>query len=1125
MQCPRCRHAIAPTDEYCQACGAEAAIVCTRCKTSNTLAHKFCRECGQRLIATKVGASAKFQSPVSYTPKYLAEKIRTSASIEDERKQVTVLFADIKSSLELIADRDPEDASKILDAVLQLMIYAVHQYEGTVNRVMGDGVMALFGVPAALENHAVRACYAALFMQETIKQFSEETRRTEGLHVQVRIGLNSGEVLLRSIRSDLQMEYAAVGETTHLAARMEQIATPGSILTTADVIRLTEGYIDAKPLGPIPIKGLRAPVEVFELIGAGSVRTRLQGAAARGLTRFVGRTNEMNILHDALTWSAAGRGQVVAVVGEAGVGKSRLLYEFIQSNCARGWLVLESNIAAFGRGGAYLPITDLLKNYFKIDVRDDVRTIREKVTSKILMLDQSLQEAITPLLYILEALPEDHAFHDLEPLQRREQVGQAIKRVLLAESRVQPVFIVFEDLQWTDFSTRTVLDRLVEDLGEHRMMLLVTYRPEHQDNWTGQSYYRQLPLKPLAPETVDELLHALLGADLDLSYLKEFLIERTEGNPFFVEEIVRMLVETQVLHGEPGQRRLARPFSNVHVPPMVQDVIASRIDRLPPQEKRLIREASVIGKDVPFKLLRMIADLPEDDLRGHLANLQTAEFFYEARLFPELEYTFKHALTHQVAYAGLLHESRREIHARILECMEKLYSERLTEHVERLAHHALQGEVWPKALTYLRQAGAKAADRPANRDAAALFEQALRALKHLPEDRDTLEQAIDIRFEIRNALQPLGELEQIQQHLREAERVAAQLGDQRRLAWVASYQTEHFRMLGDPETAAAAGERALTIARQLQDFPLRVVTNLPMGLLYHAKGEYRRAIEFFQWNVDHLKSKLWQERLGLFGLPSVHSRSFLAWCLAELGEFAEAHVIGEEAVEFAKVADQPASMMYSYLGLGVLYLREGDIQRGVRILKRSLEFGELAQTPVGFSYGGSYLGYALALAGRAEEGVRLLEQTASPAVSNMLVARHSLRVAYLGEAYLLSGRIGEAAAAATSALALARKHRERGHEAYALRLLGEVATKHDDATQAEKYYNSALQLAEDLGMRPLAGHCCWGLARLLRRAHDGSSGQLHLAAAQDRFRQLKMFGWLERMEADLAEPDGPSTVA
>jgi class 3 adenylate cyclase/tetratricopeptide (TPR) repeat protein len=1056
------------------------------------------------------------QSLETYIPKYLVEKIRGSASLTDERKQVTVLFADIKGSLELIGDRDPEDASKILDAVLQLMIAAVHRYEGTINRVMGDGVMAIFGAPLALENHAARACYAALLMQETIKEFSDEARRTQGFYVQVRIGINSGEVIVRSIRSDLQMDYAAVGEATHLAARMEQIATPGSILITAEVVRLTEGYIEVKPLGRIPVKGARMPVEVFELVGVGVTRSRLQAAAARGLTRFVGRATEVKTLLDAMSSANDGHGQVVAIMGEAGVGKSRLIYELIHSTCTHGWLVMECDSISHGRAVPYFSMSDLLKNHFKIAARDDALTIREKVAGKLLTLDESLRDAIAPLINILEVLPADHAFHRLELIQRRDQTVLAIKRLVLAESRQQPVVIVFEDLQAYDSASLEVLNSLVDGLSESRILLIASNRPEYRDDWPSRAHIRKLQLDPLPRDSVNELLHALLGTDASLAGLKRLLSERTEGNPFFIEEMVKKLIETQVLGGERGRHYLAQPISNIQVPPMVQDVIASRIDRLPPQEKRLIREAAVIGKDVSFDLLRMIADISETDLRGQLFRLQTAEFLYETQLFPKLEYTFKHALTHQVAYAGLLRESRQEIHAKVLECLEQLHPDRLNENAERLAHHALQAEAWPKALMYLRKAGAKALDRSANREAVVLFGQALEALKHLREDRETLEQAIDVRFDMRNALQPLGELSQMLALLQDAERLAARIGDQRRLGWVASYITEYFRMSGAPTSASEAGERALKIAQQLGDLPLQIVTNLPMGLLYHATGEYRRAIAVFQSTIANLKDVHHKERFGLFGLPSVHSRSFLAWCFAEIGNFEEGLTMAEEAMRLAKMTNQPSSVMYAHFGRGVVHLRLGNLERAILEFERALELVEFAQIPVGFSYGASYLGYALALAGRTSEGLPLLEESANAPTSKIFVARHSLRVAYLGEGYLLGGRMDDANAAARQALELARNHEERGHEAYALRLLSEVMIRTGEAVRAKGHFEEAIRIGHELGMAPLVAHCHWGLARLFRRAQDCAAQEEHAAATRTLFRNLGMAGWLRRLESEFA---------
>ena len=706
-------------------------------------------------------AAAPTPAPSGYTPAYLAEKILTSRrALEGERKQVTVLFADLKDSTRLIEGLDPEAARQLLDPALHLMMDAVHRYEGTVNQVLGDGIMALFGAPIAHEDYALRACYAALAMQTALRRYSDDVRRTQGLTLQTRVGLNSGEVVVRTISNDLHMDYSAVGQTVHLAARMEQLATPGTILLTAATLRLVEGLVQVQPLGPMPVKGLTEPVEAYELLGASALRRRLQVAAARGLTRFVGRQHELDTLSQALEQARTGHGQVVALVGEAGVGKSRLVYEVVHSHRTQDWLVLESASVSYGKATAYFPVIDLLKRYARVEDGDDTRTIRARVTGQVLTLDAALQEALPALLGLLDALPDDSPFLTLDPPQRRQRTLDALKRLLLRESQEQPLLLVFEDLHWIDTETQALLDSLVESLPTVRLLLLVNYRPEYQHGWGSKTYYTQVRLDPLPPASAEALLQALLGDDPSLEPLKRLLIARTEGNPFFLEESVRTLVETGVLVGVPGAYRLAQALPTIQVPATVQAILAARIDRLPPEEKRLLQTAAVIGTEVPFALLQAIAELPEEALHRGLAHLQAAEFLYETRLFPERDFTFKHALTHEVAYGGLLQERRRALHARIVEALEALTGDGLSEgisgrspdQVERLAHHALRGEVWDKALAYCRQAGARAMARSAHREAVGYFEQALSALAHLPETRDTHEQAIDLRLALRTAL-------------------------------------------------------------------------------------------------------------------------------------------------------------------------------------------------------------------------------------------------------------------------------------------------------------------------------------------------------------------------------------
>ena len=697
MKCLRCQQDNPAHARFCLGCGSRLALACASCGAELPGTARFCLQCGQA-VATFTAAE-RAAPPETYTPRHLAEKILTSkAALEGERKHVTVLFADLKGSMELLADRDPEEARRIIDPVLELMMEAVHRYEGTVNQVLGDGIMALFGAPLAHEDHATRACYAALRMQNAVAQYTEDIRKRHGVDVQIRVGLNSGDVVVRSIGSDLHMDYTAVGQTTHLAARMEQLARPGTTLITESTLRGAEGFVQVKALGPTPIKGMAEPVPVYEVVGVGAARTRLQASAARGLTRFVGRDAEVDQLRQALERAGRGRGQIVAVLGEPGVGKSRLFYEFIRSHRTEGWLVLESSSVSYGKATPWAPTIDLLKSYFKIAEHDDVRAVRAKVTGNVLTLDEGLKDSVPPLLWVLDALPNDHELMGLEPAARRTRTIEAVKRVLLRESRTQPLVLVFEDLHWIDAETQALLDALVESLPTTPILLAVNYRPEYQQPWGNKSYYRQLRIDALPPDTAGALVEGLLGDDAALHPIRRLLIERTEGNPLFLEESVRALVETGGARG--GARRApARQGSRHHPDPGDRPGDPGGAHRPPAAgDKRLLQLASAIGKDLPWSLLLETAEHEEDDLRSGLTRLQAAEFVYEAKLFPDLEYTFKHALTHEVAYGSLVHERRRALHAQIVGAMERVYADRLSEHAVRLAHHAFRGEMWEKAL-------------------------------------------------------------------------------------------------------------------------------------------------------------------------------------------------------------------------------------------------------------------------------------------------------------------------------------------------------------------------------------------------------------------------------------------
>ena len=493
MQCPQCQHENPPQAKFCLECGARFRLTCVACSTELPTGAKFCLECGQPIEA-QPAAQSSFTTPAAYTPQHLAEKILTSrTALEGERKQVTVLFVDLKGSTELIADLDPEEAQALLDPALHIMMEAVHRYEGTVNQVLGDGIMALFGAPLAHEDHAVRACYAALAMQAAMRRYADEVRRTHGVDFQIRVGLNSGEVVVRTVGNDLHMEYSAVGQTTHLAARMEQMASPGTIQITPAVHRLVDGYVQVKSRGPMTIRGLHDPLEVFEVLGAGPVQTRLQAAAMRGLSPMVGRQTEMAFLSQAFTQAWEGRGQVVGVIGEPGTGKSRLVWEILQSFHMDGWRVFASRGLAYSTMTPYLPIIEMLKAYFGIETSDEVQQRHAKITNTFLRLDHALAPSLSAICALLDVPVDESRWQALEPRQRRQYTLDAWKHLLLWESQVQPLLVIVEDLQWIDTETQACLDTLVESLPAARLLLLVNYRPEYQHTWGSKTAYSQIP--------------------------------------------------------------------------------------------------------------------------------------------------------------------------------------------------------------------------------------------------------------------------------------------------------------------------------------------------------------------------------------------------------------------------------------------------------------------------------------------------------------------------------------------------------------------------------------------------------------------------------------------------------
>jgi class 3 adenylate cyclase/tetratricopeptide (TPR) repeat protein len=770
MRCSSCK-TDNPTDAaFCEQCGSKLELLCPACKAAVSPGARFCKKCGTAIAASAASVKKSTDGPIQIADTTAPE------NVAGERKTVTALFADIKGSMELIEDLDPEEARAIVDPALKLMMEAVQRYGGYVAQSTGDGVFALFGAPVALEDHPQRALLAALRIQQELKRYSDRTRIEGRLPIQARVGVNTGVVVVRSISTGGgRTEYAPVGHSTGIAARMQALAPIGSIAATEQIRKLCEGYFVFKSLGPTKVKGVSEPVNVYEVTGLGPLRTRLQRAAGQGLTKFVEREREMDALRHAADQAKAAHGQVVGVMAEPGVGKSRLFFEFRAKNQS-GWMVLEAFSVSHTKASAYLPVLDLLHSYFDINSEDDARKRREKVAGKITVLDRALEGTLPYLFALLGIVEGEDPLAQMDAQVKKRRTFDVIKRILLRESLNQPLIVMFEDLHGIDEQTQEFLNLLADSLANAKILLLVNYRPEYSHQWGSKTYYTQLRLDPLGRDSVEEMLEALLGADSALG-LKRFIIEKAEGNPLFIEEIVQSLFEEGAL-ARNGSVRAAKPLAALKIPPTVQGVLASRIDRLPTAEKELLQTLAVIGREFSLSLVRAVSQMSWDNLDRAIKNLQLAEFIYEQPAAGDLEYSFKHALTQQVAQDSLLLERRKDLHEQVGTAIEKLYGDSIEQHLAKLANHYRQSRDVNKAIEFLRRAALQASERSAVAEAETLLRDAIGILLAKPQTPEQNLQECELQIALGALLTSRGfSVLEREQPLRRAYELSQHFGD------------------------------------------------------------------------------------------------------------------------------------------------------------------------------------------------------------------------------------------------------------------------------------------------------------------------------------------------------------
>jgi len=1102
-----------------------------------------------RVPSSPQSPTSKPQPPITYTPVHLADRIRSVSVTDGERKTITALFADLKGSTTLIEGLDPEEARTVIDPALQLMMDAVHQYEGFVAQALGDGIFALFGAPLAHEDHPQRALYAALRMQDTMRRYADALRQQGYPPLLMRVGLNTGEVVLRSIRKDdLHADYVPVGHSTNLAARMEQLATPGSIVVSAYTHRLTDGYFTFKDLGATQIKGVTDALNIYELLGVGQLRTRLQVSASRyGLTRFVGRRQEMEQLQRALEQAKAGQGQVVGTVGEPGLGKSRLFHEFKLLSLG-GCLVLEAYSAPHGKAPAYLPVIELLKDYFDIHSQDDERKRREKVTGKVLNLDHSL-EVTLPYLFGLFGIEEPHSpLQRMDSQIRRRRTFEALKKLFLRESLNQPLVLIFEDLHWIDEETQGFLDMLSESLASARILLLTNYRPEYRHEWGQKTYYTQLRLAPFGKVEAEEFLDVLLGAysspqpssqrglgeesplpleerdrvrgqENNLHALKQLILDKTQGTPFFMEEIVQELKEQRVLL-DVGTRRTVPLPQDLRIPTTVQAVLAARIDRLAPDEKTLLQQFAVIGRQFPLSLVRQVISQPEAELYRLLASLQHKEFLYEQPSFPESEYIFKHALTQEVAYGTVLQEQKKQLHERTAQAIEVLFASQLEDHYGELAHHYRRSGNIQKAVAYLHLAGHQAVQRSANSEAIQYLTLALKLLKALPSTFERVQQELTLSLLLGGSLlvtkgYAAPELGATYKRARE---LCRQMGETPQLFAALWGLWLFYNVRAEYKAGRELGEQLFRLSHDLQDPTLLPYAHYALGLSFFPLGQFTLAREHLEQALTHHSLLKHRPSVFLYGQdPGVTSLSFLAWISWIEGYMDRALEKIREALALAQELAHPYSWSFALVNASWLHRHRRETQEVLGYTGMLIPLADENGFSLFRAIGTAHQGWAMIAQNPGGKGIAQIRQSLAALTSTGARTFESDYLALLAESYRVMGWEEKGRSVLAEAFKTVNKTGECWYEAELYRLKGELiledsgwrletssaspqapSLKPQISQEAEGYFLKAIDIAQKQQAKSWELRATTSLARLWRV--QGKTNEAHNLLAP-------VYGW------------------
>lgn len=1130
IKCPRCGYDNRNGVRFCEECGGKLERVCPSCGTAIPLGKKFCGECGQPIADTGTTLSVDLSSPRSYTPTYLVDKILSARdTCEGERKLVTVLFADVANFTSLSEKLDPEEVRRIMDGCFEILIREVHRYEGFIDKFTGDGAMALFGAPLSHEDHAQRACYAALAVQKALEKYAERVKDEFEVEFRMRIGLNSGLVVVGCVGNDLKMDYTALGDTVNLASRVESAAQPGTVLVSENTHRLARDYFHFRSLEKVQVKGKEKPVVLYELVGSTEVVARIEASAARGLSKFVGREREITVLRESFEKAQSGSGQVVGILGEAGVGKSRLLLELRRVLPQGEYAFLEGKCLHYGSSMPYLPFLDILRSYFQIGESDRESVIRGKIRDKINRVDAELKQASIPLEDILSLKVTDAEYLTLDPQKKRTRIFEAIRDLLLRESQNKPLIIAMEDLHWIDKTSEELLGYLIGFLANAHILLVLLYRPEYSHQWASRSYYTQIGVAQLSTKASTELVQSILQEGQAATELRDLIINRAAGNPLFMEEFTCALLQNGCIGRKDSQYVLTCRTSDIPVPDTIEGIISARMDRLENNLKRTMQVASVIGRDFAFRILQTITGMREE-LKSYLINLQGLEFIYEKRLLPELEYIFRHALTQEVAYNSLLLKRRKEIHERIGKAIESLYPDRLEEFYGVLAYHYSRSDNFERAYQYSRLSAEKALQGYANWEAFRFYKEALSSLDKLPDAEQNKKEKIKVCLAIDSPIRLLSYPEDSITILENGEKLARDLGDTRSLASFCSSLSFYYTMQGKPAQALECTERAFESAKQLQDPGLTAILAFDLCVAYNLAGQCWKLAETAVQAIDLIEKTQSQSSLpkGAFNMDYYSALySYCGEALAYQGDFGQGRRMCEKGLHLASQKDDRYGMAFAHVMFGYLCLLEGDWKGSLSHFEDSIRYQQEIGAVIILGITRSALGLAYAYEGNLEMAQNETKNAMTLFKEYGLALSSAQYPLYEGMIHLHSGNFASARECSERSYDLAKHTAQPINLPISMIVLGSALGRADKARFVEAVGTllQGIKMCDELRLRPYSAQGYLFLGELYAEVGQVDKSIEYLTKARSMFQDMGMEYWTireQRFRDSLQIPVGPN---